>query len=147
VPERHRLLWDNIAIWYRLRDLSRLFADDGFAFVCATYSSAWAQSWEGVDPADRVGSTATMLSGVLLNRDLRNKLELMKGLVRDFSADGVVLHSDRSCKPYSVGQYDLKDALQRELGVRVVVLEADHADSRAYSAEQIETAPAPSGSF
>lgn len=139
VPERHRLLWDNIAIWYRLRDLSRLFADDGFAFVCATYSSAWAQSWESFDPADRVGSTASMLSGVLLNRDLANKLELMKGLVRDFSVDGVVLHSDRSCKPYSVGQYDLKDALQRELGVRVVVLEADHADSRAYSAEQVET--------
>jgi benzoyl-CoA reductase/2-hydroxyglutaryl-CoA dehydratase subunit BcrC/BadD/HgdB len=139
VPERHRLLWDNIAIWYRLRDLSRLFADDGFAFVCATYSSAWAQSWESFDPADRVGSTAVMLSGVLLNRDLANKLELMKGLVRNFSVDGVVLHSDRSCKPYSVGQYDLKDALQRELGVRVVVLEADHADSRAYSAEQVET--------
>jgi len=139
VPERHRLLWDNIAIWYRLRDLSRLFADDGFAFVCATYSSAWAQSWDGFDPAHRVHSTAAMLSGVLLNRDLANRLALMKGLVRDFSVDGVVLHSDRSCKPYSVGQYDLKDALQRELGVRVVVLEADHADSRAYSAEQIET--------
>jgi benzoyl-CoA reductase/2-hydroxyglutaryl-CoA dehydratase subunit BcrC/BadD/HgdB len=139
VPERHRLLWDNIAIWYRLRDLSRLFADDGFAFVCATYSSAWAQSWDGFDPAHRVHSTAAMLSGVLLNRDLANRLALMKGLIRDFSVDGVVLHSDRSCKPYSVGQYDLKDALQRELGVRVVVLEADHADSRAYSAEQIET--------
>jgi len=139
VPERHRLLWDNIAIWYRLRDLSWLFADDGFSFVCATYSSAWAQSWEGFDPADRVGSTAIMLSGILLNRDLANRLELMKGLIRDFSVDGVVLHSDRSCKPYSVGQYDLKDALQRELGVRVVVLEADHADSRAYSAEQVET--------
>jgi benzoyl-CoA reductase/2-hydroxyglutaryl-CoA dehydratase subunit BcrC/BadD/HgdB len=39
-----------------------------------------------------------------------------------------------------VGQYDLKRrAPCRELGVRVVVLEADHADSRAYSAEQVET--------
>jgi benzoyl-CoA reductase/2-hydroxyglutaryl-CoA dehydratase subunit BcrC/BadD/HgdB len=139
VPERHRLLWDNIAIWYRLRDLARLFADDGFSFVCATYSSAWAASWEGFDPDRRIATTATMLSGVLLNRDLANRLRVMEALIRDFSVDGVVLHSDRSCKPYSVGQYDLKDALSKRLGVRVVVLEADHADPRAYSAEQVET--------
>jgi benzoyl-CoA reductase/2-hydroxyglutaryl-CoA dehydratase subunit BcrC/BadD/HgdB len=137
--ERHRLLWDNIAIWYRLRDLSRLFADDGFAFVCATYSSAWADSWRGFDPDDRLRSTATMLSGVLLNRDLPNRLRLMAELIRDFGVDGVVLHSDRSCKPYSIGQYDLGDRLRSELGVKVVVLEADHADPRAYSAEQAET--------
>ena len=137
--ERHRLLWDNIAIWYRLRDLSRLFADDGFAFVCATYSSAWADSWRGFDPDDLLRSTATMLSGVLLNRDLPNRLRLMGELIRDFDVDGVVLHSDRSCKPYSIGQYDLGSRLRDELGVKVVVLEADHADSRAYSAEQSET--------
>jgi benzoyl-CoA reductase/2-hydroxyglutaryl-CoA dehydratase subunit BcrC/BadD/HgdB len=80
-----------------------------------------------------------MLSTVLLNRDLPNKLRIMGDLIRDFEVDGVVLHSDRSCKPYSVGQVDLKDALARDHGVRVVMLEADHADPRAYSAEQAET--------
>jgi benzoyl-CoA reductase/2-hydroxyglutaryl-CoA dehydratase subunit BcrC/BadD/HgdB len=80
-----------------------------------------------------------MLSTVLLNRDLPNRLRIMKRLIDDFDAGGVVLHSDRSCKPYSVGQYDLKDTLSRELGVKVAVLEADHADPRSYSAEQVET--------
>ncbi len=136
--ERHRLLWDNIAIWYKLRDLSKLFAEHGFAFVCATYSRAWSESWEGFDPDHRTESTARMLSTVLLNRDLPNKLKIMKNLIRDFAVDGVVLHSDRSCKPYSVGQVDIKDTLARENGVKVVMLEADHADPRAYSAEQSE---------
>jgi benzoyl-CoA reductase/2-hydroxyglutaryl-CoA dehydratase subunit BcrC/BadD/HgdB len=63
----------------------------------------------------------------------------MRSLIEDFHADGVVLHSDRSCKPYSVGQYDLKDAFQRELGVKVAVIEADHADPRQFADEQIET--------
>jgi benzoyl-CoA reductase/2-hydroxyglutaryl-CoA dehydratase subunit BcrC/BadD/HgdB len=137
--ERHRLLWDNIAIWYRLKDLSWLFAEHGFAFVAATYSSAWWDSWKYYDPDNRLDSTARIISGVLLNRDLPNRLQIMKRLISEHDVDGAVLHSDRSCKPYSVGQYDLKDALSRELGIRVAVLEADHADPRSYSAEQVET--------
>jgi benzoyl-CoA reductase/2-hydroxyglutaryl-CoA dehydratase subunit BcrC/BadD/HgdB len=137
--ERHRLLWDNIAIWYKLRELSGFFAEHGFSFVCATYSKAWSESWREFDPARRRESTARLLSNILLNRDLGYRLKLMSSLIRDFEVDGVVLHSDRSCKPYSVGQYDVKDALAREHGVKVAVLEADHADPRSYSAEQAET--------
>jgi len=53
--------------------------------------------------------------------------------------DGLVIHSARSCKPYSVGQYDLKRLLMERLGVPSVVVEADIADSRAYSEEQTMT--------
>jgi len=49
-----------------------------------------------------------------------------------------VLHSDRSCKPYSIGQIDLRQRLARELGFGVLLLEADHGDPRAYSPEQAE---------
>jgi benzoyl-CoA reductase/2-hydroxyglutaryl-CoA dehydratase subunit BcrC/BadD/HgdB len=80
-----------------------------------------------------------MLSNTILNRDLKNRLRVMADLIEDFECDGVVLHSDRSCKPYSVGQYDLKDALTRDLGVKVAVIEADHADPREYADEQVET--------
>jgi benzoyl-CoA reductase/2-hydroxyglutaryl-CoA dehydratase subunit BcrC/BadD/HgdB len=49
--------------------------------------------------------------------------------------DGAVLHSDRSCKPYSVGQIDLKDRLAGDLGIRALLLEADHNDPRAWASE------------
>jgi benzoyl-CoA reductase/2-hydroxyglutaryl-CoA dehydratase subunit BcrC/BadD/HgdB len=137
--ERHRLLWDNIAIWPKMRDLSWLFASNDFCFVTATYTNAWRESLPLWDPDDLVGSSARMLSNTILNRDLKNRLRVIGGLIEDFDCDGVVLHSDRSCKPYSVGQYDLKDALTRELGVKVAVIEADHADPREYSDEQVET--------
>ena len=77
--ERHRVLWDNLPIWYRLRDLSKLFAERRRCLRLRHLHERMGASWEDFDPADRVGSTATMLSGVLLNRDLRNKLELMTG--------------------------------------------------------------------
>jgi benzoyl-CoA reductase/2-hydroxyglutaryl-CoA dehydratase subunit BcrC/BadD/HgdB len=137
--ERHRLLWDNIAIWPKLRKLSWLFAVNGFNFVTATYTNGWRESLHLWDSADRSRSSAKMLSNSLLNRDLKNRFRVMRSLIEDFHVDGVVLHSDRSCKPYSVGQYDLKEAFQRELGVKVAVIEADHADPRQFADEQIET--------
>jgi benzoyl-CoA reductase/2-hydroxyglutaryl-CoA dehydratase subunit BcrC/BadD/HgdB len=137
--EKHRLLWDNIPVWPKLRDLSRLFAENGFNFVAATYTNSWCESVDLYDPGDPVFSVARMISNTLLNRDLQNRLRIMKQLVGDYQLDGAVFHSDRSCKPYSVGQYDLKDRLSSELDVPVVVLEADHADPRSYSAEQVET--------
>lgn len=137
--EKHRLLWDNIPIWPKLRELAWLFAENGFNFVATTYTNSWSENLHLYDAGDPAFSTARMLSNTLLNRDLPNRLRIMKQLVGDYDLDGAVLHSDRSCKPYSVGQYDLKDRLSRELEIPVVVLEADHVDPRSYSAEQNET--------
>jgi benzoyl-CoA reductase/2-hydroxyglutaryl-CoA dehydratase subunit BcrC/BadD/HgdB len=137
--ERHRLLWDNLPIWYRIRQLAETFAAAGFNFVCTTYTNAWAEPAKSIDASDPMGSAARAYSTILLNRDLNNRLRVMRELCRDYAVDGVVLHSDRSCKPYSVGQIDIKERLGRELGVRAVVLEADHADPRAFSEEQLDT--------
>ena len=34
---------------------------------------------------------------------------------------------------------DIRERLARDLGIKALVLEADHADPRAYAAEQTET--------
>ena len=133
--ERHRLLWDNLPVWFAVREMSRLFAERGFNFVCTSYTNAWAEAGANVDPGDPLGSAARAYTHVILNQDLRNRMSILGRLVRDYQADGAVLHSDRSCKPYSIGQVDLKERLTRELGVRVLLLEADHSDPRAYAAE------------
>jgi len=137
--ERYRLLWDNLPIWYRIRDLSTTFAEAGFNFVCTTYTNAWAETADLLDPAQPQASAANAYSHVLLNRDLPNRARVMSELVRDYHVDGAVLHSDRSCKPYSVGQIDLKTRLANSLGIKTVILEADHADPRTFSEEQVDT--------
>jgi benzoyl-CoA reductase/2-hydroxyglutaryl-CoA dehydratase subunit BcrC/BadD/HgdB len=63
----------------------------------------------------------------------------MSNMIRDYSVDGLVIHSARSCKPYSVGQYDIKRLLSDNLGVPSVIIEADITDSRAFSEEQANT--------
>jgi benzoyl-CoA reductase/2-hydroxyglutaryl-CoA dehydratase subunit BcrC/BadD/HgdB len=73
---------------------------------------------------------------VLLNRDLPYKLSIMKRLCREYFASGAIFHSDRSCKPYSIGQIDLMGRLSSEAGVKGLLLEADHADPRSWSEAQ-----------
>jgi benzoyl-CoA reductase/2-hydroxyglutaryl-CoA dehydratase subunit BcrC/BadD/HgdB len=71
----------------------------------------------------------------ILNRSTGYKLRSMQRMVEEFHLDGVILHSDRSCKPYSLGQIDQRDHLVREMGVPALLLEADHNDPRAYAEE------------
>ena len=73
----------------------------------------------------------------ILNQGTKYKLETMKRMVEEFRLDGVILHSDRSCKPYSIGQVDQRNKLIQEFGIPALLLEADHNDPRAYADEQV----------
>ena len=136
--EEHRLLWDNLPIWFAVREISTTLAERGFNFVCTSYTNAWAEAGSRVDPADPLGSAGVAYTHVILNQDLRHRLDTLRRLAREYQVDGAVLHSDRSCKPYSVGQVDLKERLAAELGLRVLLLEADHNDPRAWASEQAD---------
>lgn len=137
--ERKRLMWDNIAVWFKLRDWALLFSERGFNFVAATYTNAWAETIHYLDEGSPFESMARAYGLVILNNNLNHRLELMDRMIRDYRVDGLVVHSDRSCKPYSVGQYDLRRLLAERLGIKSVVIEADMTDSRAYSDEQART--------
>ncbi|NIQ39976.1 MAG: 2-hydroxyglutaryl-CoA dehydratase [Proteobacteria bacterium] len=137
--ERKRLMWDNIAVWYKVRDFADLFAEQGMNFVTATYTNAWAETTPLMDDDRPFESMARAYSLVILNNNLNHRLSLMERLIKDYNVDGLVIHSARSCKPYSVGQYDLKRLLMERLAVPSVIIDADITDSRAYSEEQTLT--------
>jgi benzoyl-CoA reductase/2-hydroxyglutaryl-CoA dehydratase subunit BcrC/BadD/HgdB len=92
-----------------------------------------------LDPDKPMESMARVYLSVLLNRSARDKLERMQAMVRDFGLDGVYLHSDRSCKPYSFGQVDQRTQLVTGLDLPALLLEADHNDGRVFSEEQVAT--------
>lgn len=135
--ERHRLLWDNLPIWYRLRDVAEMFGAGGAALVASTYSNAWGELADLIDPDEPIVSLARTYLVPILNRGAGHKLRLMQTMVEAYSLDGAVLHSDRSCKPYSIGQLDQRDRLARAMGVPALLLEADHNDSRCYAEAQV----------
>ena len=137
--ERKRLMWDNIAIWYKVRDHSVQFAEQGMNFVTATYTNAWAETTIYMDVNNPFESMAKTYSLVILNNNLDYRWRLMERLIKEYQVDGLVIHSARSCKPYSVGQYDIKRKLRERLGIPAVVIDGDITDARAYSEEQTRT--------
>ncbi len=134
--EKKRLMWDNIAIWYKLKDFAHLFAEHGMNFVTATYTNAWCETTHHLDPSRPLESLARTYSLIILNNNLNHRLNLMKRLIKDFGVDGLVVHSAKSCKPYSIGQYDIRRLLKEALQIPSVVIEADIADARAFSEGQ-----------
>jgi benzoyl-CoA reductase/2-hydroxyglutaryl-CoA dehydratase subunit BcrC/BadD/HgdB len=50
----------------------------------------------------------------------------------------MVFHSNRSCKPYSLGQYELLELVGQRTGVPGLILEADMCDTRLYADEPIK---------
>lgn len=136
VDERIRLLWDNIAIWPRLFSVFSQFIKRGACFVADTYTNAWAVS---VDADDPIRGLALAYTTVYINQQIPNRARVMVQMVREFGIDGAVFHSNRSCKPYSFGQYDLRRILEREAGIPTLVLEADMCDIRAFAESQLTT--------
>jgi benzoyl-CoA reductase/2-hydroxyglutaryl-CoA dehydratase subunit BcrC/BadD/HgdB len=90
-----------------------------------------------MDPERPLESMARTYLHPILNRGTGDKLRTMGRLIKDYQLDGVILHSDRSCKPYSLGQIDQRDRLIKEYNVPALLLEADHNDSRSFSEEQV----------
>lgn len=137
--ERKRLMWDNIAVWHKLNALSNVFAERDMNFVVATYTSSWSASQGLMDVSDPFTGIAKTYSGIILNNNLNHRLKTMQRAIADYHVDGLVIHSARSCKPYSVGQYDLKRLLLAQSNIPSVVIEADIADERVWSEEQVRT--------
>lgn len=135
--EKIRLLWDNIPLWYAMRDLSELFAAHGACLVADTYTNAWATAT--IDVHNPMESLARNYIEIYLNISTDLMYERIKPLIKAFHVDGMVMHSNRSCKPYSLGQYDLARLIREDIGIPVMIIEADMVDSRVYAQAQTHT--------
>jgi len=135
VPEeKYRLIWDNIPIWYEMRNLGNLFASNNACLVADTYTTAWAVDIRIDEP---LTSMADAYTKVYLNISIDLMIEQLLDLMQRYDADGLVMHSNRSCKPYSLGQYDLAREVTEKTGKPALIIEADMTDSRVYSEAQV----------
>jgi bcr-type benzoyl-CoA reductase subunit B len=137
--ERYRLLWDNIPIWYRMKWLSETFAAHDACLVADTYTSAWCGTLKYLDENDFLGSMAQGYARIYLNIGVDEMAGQVCDLVDKYEADGLVMHSNRSCKPYSFGQYDIKRIVQEKRDLPTLIIEADMVDERHFSEGQVES--------
>ena len=94
---------------------------------------------EYLDENDFLGSMAQGYSRIYINIGTDRMADMVVDMVDKYSADGLVIHSNRSCKPYSLGQYDIQRLVQEKRGIPSLVIEADMTDARNFSESQIDT--------
>lgn len=137
--EKYRLLWDNLPVWYRTRWLSEKFAAHGACLVADTYTSAWCSSLKYLKEDNFLDSMAEGYARIYLNISVDEMAENVVRMIDKYEVDGLVMHSNRSCKPYSLGQYDIQKIIQQKRGIPTLLIEADMVDERSFSESQIET--------
>jgi benzoyl-CoA reductase/2-hydroxyglutaryl-CoA dehydratase subunit BcrC/BadD/HgdB len=137
--EKYRLLWDNLPVWYRTKWLSEKFAAQGACLVADTYTSAWCGSLQYVDENNFLETMAECYTRIYLNIGVDEMARTVMAMVDKYNVDGIVMHSNRSCKPYSLGQYDIQRIVEQQKGIPSLMLEADMTDERKFSESQIDT--------
>jgi len=137
--ERYRLLWDNLPIWHNVRWLSNKFAAHDACLVADTYTSAWCGVTKYLDENNFLDSMAEAYTRIYLNIGIDEMARMVVAMVGKYDVDGIVMHSNRSCKPYSFGQYDIGRIVEAECGIPTLLIEADMTDGRMFSAAPIGT--------
>ncbi len=134
--EKYRLLFNGIPVWYALRPMAELLAKYKANIVCTTYTSAWVMEF---DLNNLLESMAKVYMKVIINQSIHLKIEDAFKLIEEYSLDGVLQHSNRSCKPYCFGIYDLSRAIQEsDYSIPTLIFDGDQTDSRNFSWAQFE---------
>ena len=135
--ERHRIYWEGMPIWGRLRAHSELFASLRCAVVASTYCNSWV--FNDFDPSDPWRSMALAYTGIFIVRSEEVKERYIREMVKRYSIDGIIFHDSKTCSANSNARYSMPHRLQEETGVPTLVIDGDLNDLRCVSDEQMTT--------
>jgi len=133
--EKYRVMWDGIACWPYLADTYKVLKKYGINMVTSTYPDSWYIVYE----EDDLDGMAEAYSSNYVNRNLEFCVDNIANIVKDFDLDGIIYHSNRSCKLMDFRQYEVQRRVMASTGVPSVCFDGDQTDPRAFSLAQYET--------
>ena len=123
----------------KMRWLSKKFALRDACLVADTYTSARCSSMKYINEENLLDSLAEAYTRIYLNIGVDQMADTVIEMVHKYHVDGLAMHSNRSCKPYSFGQYDIERIVKKKTGIPVLMIEADMVDERNFAEGQIDT--------
>lgn len=133
--EKYRVLWDGIACWPHLASTFKVLKKYGVNMVTSTYPDSWYKVYETND----LDGMAKAYSGNYVNRNLDYGADNMIKLIEEFHLDGVIFHSNRSCKLMDFRTYEIQRRIKEATGCPSVIFDGDQTDPRVFSEAQYET--------
>jgi benzoyl-CoA reductase/2-hydroxyglutaryl-CoA dehydratase subunit BcrC/BadD/HgdB len=135
--EKHRIYWEGMPVWGKLRDLSTQFMTLKTCVSASTYCNSWV--YEDLDPEDPFRSMARAYSNLFICRSDDRKEAYMTDMISKYKVDGVIYHDAKTCPNNSNNRYQLPQRLQEKTGRPYLVINGDLNDMRLYSEEQSRT--------
>ncbi|HXI03443.1 MAG TPA: benzoyl-CoA reductase subunit B [Candidatus Saccharimonadales bacterium] len=138
--QRFRLVIEGPPNWTSFRDFWRMFASEGAVFVASTYTKVGGLYDRGFrhDPGRPLESLARYCLGCYTNLSLPARIGLIEEYVRDYGADGFLIHSVKSCNSFSAGQLLMLREIEKRTGLAGGFIESDLVDPRYFSAANVK---------
>ncbi|HPA71073.1 MAG TPA: 2-hydroxyacyl-CoA dehydratase family protein [Spirochaetota bacterium] len=137
--EKFRLMFEGIPFWYRMKFMYELAKYEAVVvYEPYTYSFGPRKPLD-LNLLETLRRVARTMMDLPYSYNLEKRIDYFKKVVADYRLDGVILHENMSCRPSSTGMMDLKEAIQRDCGIPVLILQCDMNDPRAYSEGPIKT--------
>ena len=135
--EKHRLYWEGMPIWGKLRPLSEQFSKLNASVVASTYCNSWI--FDQLDPADPFTSMARAYTELFIVRDEAYKEQYISRSRDFYKFDGILFHDAKTCPNNSNNRYGMPERLMKRLGIPTLTINGDLNDLRCYSEEQART--------
>lgn len=138
--EKFRLVVEGPPNWTSFREFWKLFYDMGAVIVASSYTKVGGVYDYGFrhDPASPLESLAKYCMTCYTNLNLPQRIDLLEKCIKDYSADGYLTNSIKSCNSFSAGQLLMMRDLEERLEVPVGFIESDLVDPRYFSYSNIK---------
>ena len=138
--ERFRLVVEGPPNWTSFREFWKMFYDEGAVVVASTYTKVGGLYDRGFrhDPDRPLETLADYCLGCYTNLSLPARVDLLETYVREYSADGFLVNSVKSCNSFSVGQLLMLRQIEDRTGLPGGFIESDLVDPRYFSAANIK---------
>ncbi len=135
--ERHRIYWEGMPIWGKLRENAKLFLSLKTCLVASTYCNSWVFS--AFDADDPWNSMARAYTELFIVRDDDYKEDYYRRMLDIFGFDGIIFHDAKTCPNNSNCRYGLPQRFSKKTGIPFITIDGDLNDLRCYSEEQAIT--------
>lgn len=140
VTERYRVVVEGPPSWTHFRELWKMFADEGAVAVASTYTKVGGVYDLGFrhDPSRPLETLADYCMGCYTNLNLPSRVDMITKYVQEYSADGFLINSVKSCKSFSAGQLVILREVEKRTGRPGGFIESDLVDPRYFSGANIK---------
>jgi benzoyl-CoA reductase subunit B len=138
--EYFRLVFEGVPNYPFYKKFWNLFRRWNARSVAATYPRVAGMAEvvaDIINPEKPIESMALYMIHAYCNWNMLYRMRLLERYVKEYSADGVVLHSIKSCRSFSMGHGDIRDYFVKSLDIPALLIESDHVDPRYFSEAQI----------